>query len=73
MALKIKLVESSPRHASELMPLIEDKKKEAHYHKKKVSFLKKSLETLEAQAHEQETEIDSLRFVLTRAPEEAVE
>lgn len=55
------------------MAVVNDKKKEPHHYKKKVSSLKKTLEALEAQAHEQEIEIDNLRFVLTRTLDEVVE
>lgn len=51
---------------------VEDRKKEVHYHKNEISFLKKSLEALEVRAREQGTEIDNLWSVLARAPEEVM-
>ncbi|XP_022858649.1 uncharacterized protein LOC111379501 [Olea europaea var. sylvestris] len=73
VALQTGLAESNHRLASELKTLTEEKKKEAHHYKKKISSLKKSLETLDARAHEQETENNNLRSILAHAPEEAIE
>lgn len=73
VALQTGLAESNRRLASKLKTLTEEKKKEARHYKKKISSLKKSLETLDARAREQETENDNLRFVLACALEEAIE
>jgi hypothetical protein len=56
----------------ELKIFAEEKEREAHRYKKKLSSSRKSIEDLESRSIEQESEINNLRSVLARAPEEAV-
>ncbi|KAL2536831.1 Uncharacterized protein Fot_18222 [Forsythia ovata] len=67
LTLRDSVVKACKRIVTDLEVVEDEKSKEAHHLKKKISSLKKSCEASEARVNEREKEIDNLQSTLARA------